>query len=92
MTRKELTSDRVPTSCPKEKKSGQGIGLVSEEIYAVKPGVPREDERTEHKGSMRVDDDELTATLVATRSYIVECKCEEWRIYLSTNKHNTLAT
>jgi hypothetical protein len=56
----------------KRNKSGQGDWLGSEEIYAVKPAVPSDDERTEHKGSMNVDDDELTATLVTTRGYIVE--------------------
>jgi hypothetical protein len=77
----------------KRNKSAKGDRLGSEAIYAVKPGVPSEDERTEHKGSMRVDDDELTATLVTTRGYIVEGKCEDWRIYLSTNnKHNVLVT
>jgi hypothetical protein len=54
-------------------KSGQEDRLGSEKVYAVKPGVPSEDERTKHKGSVRVDDDdELTATLVTTRGYIVE--------------------
>ena len=58
----------------------------------MKPGVPSEDERTEHKESMRVNDDGLTATLVTTRGYIVKGKCEDWRIYLSmNNKHNPLA-
>jgi hypothetical protein len=56
----------------KRNKSGQGDLLGSEEIYAVKPGVPSKDKRTEKKGSMRVDDDELTATLITTRGYIVE--------------------
>ena len=56
----------------KRNKSAKGDWLESEAIYAVKPGVPGEDERTQHKGSMRVDDDELTATLVTTRGYIVE--------------------
>ena len=58
----------------------------------MKPGVPSEDERTEYKGSMRVNDNELTATLVTTRGYVVEGRSEGWRIYLSTNnKHNPLA-
>ena len=56
----------------KGNKSGQKDWLVSEEFYAVKPGVPSEDERTEYKGCMRLDNDELTATLVTTRGYIVE--------------------
>jgi hypothetical protein len=46
--------------------------IENEEIYAVKPGVPSEDERTEHKESMRVDVDELTATLVTASRYIME--------------------
>ena len=37
----------------KRNKSGQGDWLGSEETYAVKPGVPSEDKRTEHKGIMR---------------------------------------
>ena len=53
-------------------KSAQGEWLGSEEIYAVKPAVPSVHNRTEYKGSMRVDDDELTATLVTTSGYIVE--------------------
>ena len=58
----------------------------------MKPAVPSEDERTEHKGSMREDDDELTATLVTSCGYIVEARRKAWRIYLSTNKHNALTT
>ena len=55
-----------------KKKSGQGDWLSEAVFYAVKPAVPSKHERTQHKGSMRVDDDELTATLVTTRGYIVE--------------------
>jgi hypothetical protein len=76
----------------KRNKSAKGDRLGSEAIYAVKPGVPSEDERTENKGSMRADDDELTASLVTTRGYIIEGQCKGRRIYLSTNnKHNALA-
>ena len=41
----------------KRNKSIQRDWLGSEESYAVKPGVPSVDERTEYKGSMRVDYD-----------------------------------
>ena len=72
----------------KRNTSGQENWLRREIIYAVKPGVPNEDERIEHKENMRVDDDKLTATLVTTRGYIIEGRCEGWRINLSTNnKH-----
>ena len=41
--------------------------------------------------SKRVDNDELTATLVTASRYIMESESEDWRINLQTNnKHNAL--
>jgi hypothetical protein len=56
----------------KRNKSGQEGWLESEEIYAVKPGVPSKDKKKlSTKESKRVDNKKLTATLVTTRGYIV---------------------
>ena len=61
-----------PVVLKRKQISQVNVELGNKEIYAVKPGVPSEDERAEHKESMRVDEEELTAALVTAGCYIVE--------------------